>query len=86
MDCLITYQSPTRPKFWARKFKTRKVEIIAIWAVLRGPRPPLKSLAPGPQRPEVKLMTQTYAKLHRVSKKLCKVVFVRTSSNFLQFW
>jgi len=24
--------------------------------------------------------------LHRVSKKLCKIVFVRTSSNFHQFW
>jgi len=24
--------------------------------------------------------------LHRVSKKLCKIVFVRTSSNFHKFW
>ena len=24
--------------------------------------------------------------VHRVSKKLCKIVFVRTSSNFHQFW
>jgi len=24
--------------------------------------------------------------LHRVSKKLCKIVFVRNSSNFHQFW
>ena len=24
--------------------------------------------------------------IHRVSKKLCKIVFARTSSNFYQFW
>jgi len=69
--------------FWNRRVSALASWILPLaWHVLLG----LSLELPGRGFIEYWSDTYLHTYIHCVSKKLCKIVFVRTSSNFHQFW